>query len=181
MTENPNSDEYLYAAYHRGDLAAFDRLYACYRQPLYLFLLRRGHSETVAEDLFHDCWMRVLDRQSGFNGNNFRAWIFAIARNLSTDTFRRSSLRSATGFDENTTQAVDFSTQQVQEDMDCIELIKNSVAALPIEQRDAFLLKEEAGLTLQQLADLMAVGRETIKSRLRYAMKQLKQLMADCL
>lgn len=181
MTEDSSTDEELYAAYHAGDMAAFDRLYACYRQPLYLFLLRRGHSESVAEDLFHDCWMRVLDQNSKFNGNNFRAWIFTIARNLSTDSFRRKSLHAVTSFDESSDQAIDFSTQQRQEGLDCIELIKNSVAALPLEQRDAFLLKEEAGLSLQQLAELMAVGRETIKSRLRYAMNQLRQMMADCL
>ena len=50
-----------------------------------------------------------------------------------------------------------------------------------MEQRDVFLLKEEAGLSLPQMAELMAVGRETIKSRLRYAMQRLRDLMADCL
>ena len=181
MIDPASTDEDLYAAYHRGDMAAFDELYVRYRQPLYLYLLRRGHDEATAEELFHDCWMRVIDSNSRFNGKHFRAWLFTVARNLSTDAFRKKTLRAASEWVEDAGQVADFSAQQVQEDLDCIELIKNSVAALPMEQRDAFLLKEEAGLTLQQLADLMAVGRETIKSRLRYAMNQLRQMMADCL
>ena len=176
-----HSDETLYAAYRSGDMAAFDRLYARYRQSLFLYLLRRGHAQAAAEDIFHDCWLRIIDRAAAFDGDHFRAWIFTIARNLSTDAFRRGSIRAAEEWNDDAAPAAQFSAQSVAEDRDCVELIKHSVAALPIEQRDAFLLKEEAGLSLQQLADLMAVGRETIKSRLRYAMNQLKTMMADCL
>lgn len=174
-------DELDYAAYRTGDMAAFDRLYARYRQPLYLFLLRRGHTEASAEDVFHDCWLRVIDRGSAFDGTNFRAWLYAITRNLSIDSFRRQQKQAEQGYDDELGLVNHFSTQTVQEGLDCIELIKSSLAILPAEQRDVFLLKEEAGLSLQQIADMMAVGRETIKSRIRYAMKQLKQLMGECL
>ena len=69
-----------------------------------------------------------------------------------------------------------FSTERIQEGIDCVELIKQSVAALPVDQRDVFLLQNEADLSLQQIADLMSVGRETIKSRVRYAMASLRQI-----
>lgn len=181
MTVSGHTDESLHAAYCSGDMAAFDALYARYRRPLYLFLLRRGHAETTAEDIFHDCWMKVINHRDEFDGNNFRAWVYTLARNLSTDVFRSETLRSTSSFDENSNPNTHVSTQQVQEGVDCIELIKSSVAVLPMEQRDVFLLQQEAGLSLQQIAELMAVGRETIKSRLRYAMNQLKHLMAECL
>lgn len=181
MSNTDESDEALHAAYCSGDMAAFDALYARYRQPLYLFLLRRGHSESTAEDIFHDCWMKVIDYREQFDGSHFRAWVYTLARNLSTDVFRKEGLRNASEFDENCNPNVHFSTQRIVEDMDCIELIKSSVAVLPVEQRDVFLLQQEGGLSLQQIAELMTVGRETIKSRLRYAMNHLKQLMEDCL
>jgi len=181
MPQSDLSDEDLYAAYRGGDMAAFDLLYARYRQPLYLFLLRRGHSETVAEDVFHDCWINVIDKTKSFDGDNFRAWVFAITRNLSTDSFRKANTRLTEQYDEESGSNSHLSTEKVQQDVDCIELIKSSVSSLPVEQRDVFLLKEEAGLSLQQIADVMAVGRETIKSRIRYAMNQLKKLMAECL
>lgn len=181
MSDNSLSDESLHAAYRAGDMAAFDSLYARYRRPLFLFLLRRGHGESTAEDIFHDCWIKVINHREAFTGDNFRAWVYTIARNLSTDVFRKETLRSASSFDESRNENVHFSTQKIQEDADCIELIKSSVAVLPMEQRDVFLLQQEGGLSLQQIAEMMAVGRETVKSRLRYAMKQLKQLMAECL
>ena len=175
------SDESLYAAYRNGDKAAFDEMYARYRQPLFLFLLRRGHQQAAAEDIFHDGWMRVIDQGDRFDGSHFRAWIYSVMRNLSTDYFRKATVRSAEQIDESSIDQHHLSVQQQQEDLDCIQLMKHSVAALPLEQRDVFLLKEEAGLSLQQIAEIMAVGKETIKSRIRYAMKQLKKILVDCL
>ena len=181
MANTQHSDESLYAAYRNGDEAAFDELYARYRQPLFLFLLRRGHEQVTAEDIFHDGWMRVIDETDRFDGSHFRAWIYSVMRNLSTDSFRKASIRVADPIDETAIDQHHLSVQQQQEDLDCIQLMKNSVAALPLEQRDVFLLKEEAGFSLQQIAEMMAVGKETIKSRIRYAMKQLKQILVDCL
>lgn len=181
MTPTNDSDEALHAAYRRGDMAAFDALYTRYRQPLYLFLLRRGHPEGTAEDIFHDCWMKVINRQQDFTDEYFRAWVFTIVRNLSIDVFRTEQVRSASEFDENCHAHVHISAEKMQQDVDCIELMKSSVAVLPLQQRDAFLLQNEGGLSLQQIAEMMSVGRETIKSRLRYAMDQLKQMMAECL
>ena len=130
MTGSGHTDEQLLHTYRGGDMAAFDELYARYRQSLYLFLLRRGHDEAVAGDLFHDCWMKVLARKGGFETGNFRAWVFTVARNLSTDAFRRSNLHAVSPFDPDGDAGKQFSTQQVQEAGDCIERIRNSVAAL---------------------------------------------------
>ena len=181
MTSTQPTDESLYAAYHKGDKAAFDGLYARYRQPLYLFLLRRGHDEAAAEDIFHDGWMKVVHQQQKFDGQHFRGWIYQVMRNLSIDSFRKRSLHSVETLNYVVSELTHPSAQQKHEGIDCLELMKRSVAALPMDQRDVFLLKEEAGLSLMQIAELMTVGRETIKSRIRYAMKQLKQMLAECL
>lgn len=182
MSQSDDSDEVLYAAYRAGDMAAFDTLYARYRQTLYLFLLRRGLSESQAQDAFHDCWMKLIGEQQYFDGVQFRAWIFRVARNMSIDYFRRTSVRNITAEDiPAEQQPYTISSETILQDRDCLQLLKNSIGLLPMEQRDAFLLKQEAGLSLHQIAEVMSVGRETIKSRLRYAMQQLKKMLEDCL
>jgi RNA polymerase sigma-70 factor, ECF subfamily len=182
MSQADDSDEILYAAYRRGDMKAFDILYNRYQQTLYLFLLRRGLPESQAQDAFHDCWMRLIGEQQHFDGMQFRAWIFRVARNMSIDYFRRSAVRNTVSEDEAVDkQSHSLSSETIVHDRDCLNLLKHSIAQLPYEQRDAFLLQQEAGLSLQQIAEVMSVGRETIKSRLRYAMQQLKQMLEDCL
>lgn len=181
MNTGEPEDESLYTAWRLGDMSAFDILYNRYRQNLYLFLLRGGLNEAIAEDLFHDCWMKIINEQAHFDGKNFRAWIFKLARNLSIDHFRKSHIRSADSFDEQQSHSGNPSAEKESSELDCADLLKSSVAGLPKEQRDVFLLKEEAGLSLEQIAKVMAVGKETIKSRVRYAMKQLRQRLVDCL
>lgn len=181
MSTSEIDDIALLNAWRAGDMKAFDRLYQRFRQPLFLFLMRRGHGQAEAEELFQDCWMKVIDHSNRFDGEHFKAWLYTVARNLSTDRMRKHQPELLGDSDSGHGLTNEVSTERVREGEDCIELVRSSVAALPIEQRDVFLLQHEAGLSLQQIADLMAVGRETIKSRVRYAMDKLKQLLADCI
>ncbi len=181
MTQQQHTDEQLLAAYHAGDMAAFESLYARYRQSMYLFLRRRGLSESSAEDVYHDTWIKVLEHTQ-FKHNNFKAWLYTVMRNLSIDALRKSTIRAVDEFDEAVhTDQNHVSAQKQNEDSDCLNLMTHSITQLPFEQRDAFLLQHEAGLSLQQIAEVMSTGKETIKSRLRYAMKSLKQWLDECL
>ncbi len=183
MTQTSDSvpaDESLYRDYMAGDAAAFDILYRRYREPLYRFLLRSGLSEAVTEDVYQDIWLRVIHRRDVFRGGSFRSWIYRVARNLRIDYLRRATVRAVDKLTDDTGQAPNR-TEVEAADLECVELLKRGVAGLAADQRDAFLLKEEAGLALAQIAEVMAVGRETVKSRLRYAMNKLRELLEDCL
>lgn len=176
------SDEALFGAFCQGDATAFDVLYRRYRQSLYLFLLRAGDSRADAEELYQDAWSRVISAAKPFKEGSFKAYLFRVARNLQVDRFRRARLKivddeAALAAHEDTASAPD----QAAHDADCGERLKRELSALPSEQREVFLLKEEGGFTLEQIAAMASVGRETVKSRLRYALKQLRKLLEDCL
>jgi len=181
MTQTELSDEELFKHYRSGDLSAFESLYSRYRQPMYSFLIRRGLNQESAEDVYHDTWIKVLN-QANFNHSNFQAWLYTSLRNLSIDIIRKNSIRLAEELDESSPDVKSHvSAQQQTEDTDCLELMNNSISQLPFDQKDAFLLQQEAGLSVQQIAQVMHVGKETIKSRLRYAMKSLKSWLEECL
>lgn len=181
METHELTDEQLLAAYHNGDMAAFECLYERHRQPMYLYLLGQGLNQNNSEELFHEAWLKVL-KQSDFTHDNFKAWLYTVLRHMSIDLLRKNTLRNADEYDENFhAQTTQVSAQKQNEDDDCINLMNHSIAQLPRDQRDAFLLQHEAGLSLKQIADVMSVGHETIKSRLRYAMNSLKSWLEDCL
>lgn len=176
------TDEILFNRYRRGDVTAFERLYQRYRQTLYRYLVRNCSDASEAEDIYHDVWSRVIHAQKPFTDGSFRAYLFQIARNINIDRGRRNRLQVVT--DEDTLNAQPSADRPVEEHRhlrDCGERLLGELGRLPAEQRDAFLLKEESDLTLEQIARLVDVGRETIKSRLRYALKQLRQALEDCL
>lgn len=176
------TDEELFARYRRGDPAAFESLYGRYRQSLYLFLLRSSANRTVADDLYQESWARVISAQASFSEGSFRAWLFQIARNLWIDHLRRQNLRPVdTELDLAELGDPKPQPEQQTQSEDCGELLKRSIGELPREQQEVFLLKEEGLISLEQIAAILAVGRETVKSRLRYAMTKLRSALEDCL
>jgi RNA polymerase sigma-70 factor (ECF subfamily) len=182
QTTDEMSDEALFGAYSQGDAAAFDLLYRRYRQSLYLYLLRSVDSVADAEELYQDAWSRVISATKPFSEGSFKAYLFRIARNLQIDRFRRARLQLVNDDSALSSHSDPADTpEQVAQVSDCGERLKQELGELPPEQREAFLLKEEGGFTLEQIAALVSVGRETVKSRLRYALKQLRKLLEDCL
>jgi len=176
------TDETLFSRYRRGDVAAFEQLYQRYRQTLYRYLVRTCSDTTDAEDIYHDVWSRVIHAKNPFSEGSFKAYLFQIARNIGIDRSRRNRLQLVT--DDAILEAQPSSDKPTDEQRhleDCGERLLDELGQLPPEQRDAFLLKEESGLTLEQIARLVDVGRETIKSRLRYALQRLRQALEDCL
>lgn len=186
MTTDMPSDELLFDQFTKGDMRAFEHLYSRYRESLYTFLLRSNGDRAEADDIYQDAWSRVISATVPFASGSFKAYIFKIARNLQIDSYRRSHIRPHTHLVDEHDLLEDVA--DARPDMtrtldgeDCGELLVSEVALLPGEQRDAFLLKEESGLTLEQIASMFEVGRETIKSRLRYAMKRLRAALEECL
>jgi len=182
MTTDMLSDELLFDQFTKGDMTAFEHLYSRYRQSLYTFLLRSCSDHAEADDIYQDAWSRVIYATVPFTSGSFRAYIFKIARNLQIDSHRRSQIHLVDEHELLEDMADDKPNMARKLDgEDCGELLVSEVALLPGEQRDAFLLKEESGLTLEQIANMLEVGRETIKSRLRYAMKRLRAALEECL
>lgn len=176
------SDETLFGRYRKGDAAAFELLYRRYRQSLYLYLLRACDSAADADELYQDAWSRVIAAARPFREGSFKAYLFQIARNLQIDRYRRQRIQ-AVDDDEALRRLADPlpSPDERAHREDCGERMKRELAKLPREQCEAFLLKEEAGLSLEQIAQMISVGRETVKSRLRYAVKRLRRLLEECL
>lgn len=176
------TDEALFSRYRRGDVTAFEQLYQRYRQTLYRYLVRNCSDASEAEDIYHDVWSRVIHAKNPFTEGSFQAYLFQIARNISIDLGRRNRLQIVT--DDTILDAQPSADRAVEDHrhlLDCGERLLDELGRLPGEQRDAFLLKEESDLTLEQIARLVDVGRETIKSRLRYALKRLREALEDCL
>src|SRR6202008_459247 len=79
----------------RCDPDLLDRLIEQYQQRLYRYLLFLTGEPALAEDLFQETWIRVLERGHQYNAKSkFASWLFAIARNLVIDASRRKKIRS---------------------------------------------------------------------------------------
>jgi RNA polymerase sigma-70 factor (ECF subfamily) len=172
-------DEELMLAYGQGDAGAFETLYKRHRGPLYRFILRAIKQRSAAEELFQEAWIRVIEARSRYAPQaRFTTWLYTIAHNLVVDHWRRKGLSLVQLDDEPAVAAPDNPARQAEARESLTRLLQ-ALEALPAAQREAFLLHEEAGLTVAEIAKVTGAGEEAAKSRLRYAMAKLKAAVDD--
>ena len=180
-----NSDEALMQAYRDGDLNAFQLLYRRHRGGLYRFLLRQCGAPALAEELFQDVWMNLIGAKDRYIPSaRFATYLYRIAHNRLIDHFRRSGRQAATATraSDEDLEDIDVLEADPSERPDAkliakarIQRFAELLAALPSEQREAFVMHEESGLGVDEIAKATGVSFETAKSRLRYAIAKLRR------
>jgi RNA polymerase sigma-70 factor (ECF subfamily) len=187
---NAPSDEELLVAYRDGDTAAFKTLFEKYRGPLFNFLLRRVRDRERAEELYQDVWTKVIEGCGEFRGDSkVSTWLYTIARNRCIDHARRMKLRShrtldAPGHDSNPPLVERIgnpgpSVDALAAGATLKERIALAVEQLPDDQQEVFLLRQLQGLGFREIAEIVNVPVNTVKSRMRYALERLQQQLGD--
>lgn len=173
-----SSDEMLMLAWVGGDASAFELLYARHRGPLYRFLLRQLREPSLADELFQDVWQRVIGARQGWKPDAaFRTWLFRIAHNRLNDHWRASRHRPpapADGDERANRQPDPSNPERELSEFEQRRHLQRAIEALPDEQRAVVLLRLEQDLSLDEIGTITGCGRETVKSRLRYAMDKLR-------
>ena len=165
--------------YKDGDADAFDTLYSRHRGSLYRYFARQVPRAAV-NDLFQEVWLRVIRAQDRYRGSApFPAYLYRIAHNVLVDHYRRNNR----GVEFSSPEPPDLEDpgagpERALQQGEIRARIVRALEKLPAAQREVFLLHQEAGLTLEEIARVVGVGRETIKSRLRYAINKLRQDLA---
>ncbi len=186
MEPDAADDADLLRAHGAGDPHAFARLYDRYDRPCFRFirrLLGAAHAD-AAEDLHQETWIAVSKNAAAFDAGkaSFAAWLFTIARHKTWDHFRRQKVAVlASAQDDAAMMLVPDPGQTPLEQVQSREVAQEIVAAveaLPLEQRGAFVMFAQAGLSLEEIAQVTGVTVETAKSRLRYARAKLRQSLA---
>jgi RNA polymerase sigma-70 factor (ECF subfamily) len=182
-----SGDEALMLAYAAGDAAAFDALYDKHRGGVYRYLLRHCGNSGIADELFQDVWMSLIRSRAGYAPTaKFTTWLYRIAHNRLIDHWRASGQIEivATGASDDDDPLADIPAARNDEpdvraaSREIGARLARALAALPAPQRDAFLLHQEGGLTLDEIAQLSGTGVETVKSRVRYALAKLRAVLS---
>ncbi len=165
-------------AYRSGDTGAFETLYRRHKDGLFAFLYRSYPRHAVVEELAQDTWMAVINAAGRYKPEaRFRTWLYQIAHNRLVDHWRRPANKELE-FDNMVEPATDHNGKNDYERGALNNRIMQALVQLSREQQDALLLQEQ-GFSLEDIAEITAVGTETVKSRLRYGRDQLRELLGD--
>lgn len=189
MTETEliiDTDETLMLRYQSGDAGAFDVLYARHRGGLFRFIQRQCRNAFEGEELFQEVWINVIQARESYTVQaQFRTWLFTLAHHRLIDYFRKHRMVDAASFSLS-----DSADDEVNAELPASRISEPDVIAqsreqgkailkllgeLPALQREVFLLHEEAGLSVEEIAAATGATFEAVKSRLRYAFAKLRE------
>ena len=177
------SDDVLMLAWAAGDVAAFEVLYGRPRGPLYRILVKHLRDGALADEVFQDVWQRVIAARASWKPDAlFATWLYRIAHNRLNDHWRAAKHRPPAPDDaeERTLRVADASTpERTLSEFEQRRRLQRALEELPEEQREAVLLRLERQLSLEEIGEITGVGRETVKSRLRYAMDKLRSRLTE--
>jgi len=179
-------------AYGLGDVQAFETLYARHKGGTYRYFLRHaGSNVATADELHQDLWLRVIGARERYEAHaKFSTWLYTLARHRMVDHWRSSHGISLASLEDDVivmqaeesvaaSRDVDDGPLHASIDAETRCRLFAALADVPALQRDAFLLHVEGGLSLDEIASLTATSGETVKSRLRYAYRRLRETLED--
>jgi RNA polymerase sigma-70 factor (ECF subfamily) len=185
LSDQPDED--LMVSYQQGEVRAFEILLGRHRKPVFNYILRFIGERETAEDLLQETFMRVIKGAEAYKRQaKFTTWLYTIARNLCVDqTRRRKHRRHAsldapmdTGDDSGTLldvlPAPDIASDRKTVNKQLYATMQKAIAGLSEEQREVFLMREFLDLPFKQIADVIGVPENTVKSRMRYALEKLR-------
>ena len=186
-----NTDDELMAAFIVGEAAAMEALYLRYRQSVYSWLLRMTGNAAEAEDIYQDVWLKVIRSASDYRPGNFKAWLWQIVRNKTTDRMRKMSPSlvldtpvcvdgegEQTVVDQLSDDAAANALMQIEES-ERKSAVCDAIDALPAAQREVVLLRITGELSFKEIADMLAAPIGTVLARMHNAVKSLKAALAE--
>jgi len=182
------TDEELMAAYRDGNAAAFETLYTRHKGGLFRYFRRQCRSASEAEELFQDVWTNVIRARVRYAVEaKFTTYLYRIAHNRLIDHYRRAASGVPLSYDDDP-EVVESMPAAAGDQPEArylarvqVERFQALLGDLPEAQREAFLLHEDGGMSVDAIAEATGVNRETAKSRLRYAVNRLRRGMQELL
>jgi RNA polymerase sigma-70 factor, ECF subfamily len=164
----------------RHDPDLLDRLIEQYQHRLLRYLVHLSGNRELAEDLFQETWIRVMERGHQYDGRRqFSTWLYAVARNLTIDYLRRNRPVSLDGLMDDKESAPlepadtrPSAWERVAQSQET-ERINVALAGIPAECREAIVLRFQDELALEEMAAVTGAPLGTVKSRLYRGLNML--------
>ncbi len=164
----------------RRDPDLLDHLIEQYQHRLLRYLIYLSGNRELAEDLFQETWIRVLERGHQYDGRHeFSTWLYAVARNLTIDYLRKNHPVSLDGLmdDEDHVPLEPADTRpmawEVVQQHERAERIGAALVSIPAEYRETVVLRFQEGLALEEIAAVTGAPLGTVKSRLYRGLNML--------
>ena len=171
----PQPTERLLVAHRDGDREAFSQLVERYRRPVFGYLVRCGIAEADRDDVFQDIFIKIHQRADQYDaGRPLHPWLFTVVANTVRTYLRKQKLRSyfvwepAPDIEDDAPDAESLASAQQTK-----AWLERAIQALPMPQREVLILATIENLPLKDIASILDMPINTVKTHLRRARMRL--------
>jgi RNA polymerase sigma-70 factor (ECF subfamily) len=182
------SDYELITRFINGEQCCFEILIHRHKNKVFAYISLYIRDKALAEDIFQDTFLKVIQSvKSGKYSDNgkFISWVMRIAHNLIIDHFRRikqMNTISNDNYESDLFNSKSFAEDNIEDDMIKRQIqkdIRAMISHLPDDQREVVILRHYAGLSFKEIADITDVSINTALGRMRYALINMRRIMAE--
>jgi RNA polymerase sigma-70 factor (ECF subfamily) len=179
-------DNKLVKLYLSGNEEALGELVNRHKDRIYTYIFMFVRDAPLAEDLLQETFIKVIDKlRTGKyqEQNKFLPWISRVAYNLCVDYYRREKrlprVVTREGFD--IFSILKFSDSSVEDRIiedQTVARVRSLIEKLPEEQKEVLILRHYSDMSFKEISELTGVSINTALGRMRYALINLRKLMA---
>ncbi len=177
MAMQAPADEALIGRIARGDRLAMQVLFARHHVRIYRFVLRLLRDEMAAEDVIGEVFLDVWRQANRFEGRSaVSTWLIAIARFKALSALRK---RREDGLDDETAESIEEPADDPEltlAKLDKGEKLRRCLAGLSREHREVIDLVYYHEKSVEEVARIIGIPENTVKTRMFYARKKLGEL-----
>ncbi|HLO37253.1 MAG TPA: sigma-70 family RNA polymerase sigma factor [Lacibacter sp.] len=181
------TDQQLVHLFKDGEGEAMETLVLRHKDKLYTSIFLLVKDKYLAEDLFQDMFIKVIDTIRGnryIEEGKFLPWAMRIAHNLCVDHFRRVKRTPTikTSDNHDIFEVLNFSNENAEEKMmknQSYDRIRRMLDLLPEEQREVIILRHYADLSFKEIATLTNCSINTALGRMRYGLINMRKMMTE--
>jgi RNA polymerase sigma-70 factor (ECF subfamily) len=189
MKAQNNSDRELIGRYLSGDHNSLERLISRHQNRIYAYIVMIVKDKDLADDLFQDTFIKVINtlRSGSYSEEGkFLQWVMRIAHNLIIDHFRKSNripvIDNSKNEDFNIFDTIEITDKSVEEQMITDQIhkdVRKLIELLPAEQKEVLYMRHYAEMSFKDIAEVTDVSINTALGRMRYALINLRKMIAD--
>jgi RNA polymerase sigma factor (sigma-70 family) len=179
------SDHELITLFNAGNVNAFETLVLRHKDKLYTSILFLVKDKYLAEDIFQDVFIRVIDTIKGgryTEEGKFLPWAMRIAHNLCVDYFRKvkrtPTIRNSE--EQDIFEVLNFTEESAEDKMikkQSHNRVKDMLDQLPEDQREVIILRHYADMSFKEIAQITNCSINTALGRMRYGLINLRKMM----
>ena len=186
-TMNTLTDPQLIHLYLDGDSEALSILVERHKDKIYTSIYLLVKDKYLAEDLFQDTFIKVIDTINGGRYNEegkFLPWVMRIAHNLCIDYFRKVKRTPTikTSGDHDIFEVLNFSEGGMEEKMiqgQSHDRVRKMLDMLPEDQKEVIVMRHFADLSFKEIATITGCSINTALGRMRYGLINLRKMMIE--